>query len=38
MEGIPLVLRKRNVFLMPDQRGALGKVLPKRFQHLVNIT
>ncbi len=36
MEGIPLVLKKRNVFHMPDQRGALGNALPKHFQHLVN--
>ncbi len=38
MEGIPLVLRKGKVFLMPDQKGALGKALPKLLQHIVNTT
>ncbi len=38
MEGSPSALRKRNVFHVPDQSGALGKALPKRFQYLVNST
>ncbi len=37
MEGILLVLRKCNVFPVPDQSVALGKALPKHLQYLVNI-
>ncbi len=31
-------MKKRKTFLVPDQRGALGKVLPKLFQYLIKST